>query len=70
MLIEPAKDAVDAPLDMPQVGRVRVHHVQFKCTVYFTETAQLDLPSPHKTVDNNCKAVIYIDRDHVHRAGT
>ncbi len=69
MLIEPAKDALDSPFDAPQLGRVQMHHVQFKCTIYYTETAQVDLPSPHKTVDENCKEVIYVNRDHLHRAG-
>ena len=68
MLIEPVKDAVDPPFAMPQLGLVQMHHVRFKCTVYYTETAHVDLPSPHKTVDENCKEVIYINRDHLHRA--
>jgi hypothetical protein len=67
MLIEPVKDSVDPPSSQPHVGQVQMHHIRFKCTVYYTETSQVDLPSPHKTVDENCKEVIYINRDHLHR---
>jgi hypothetical protein len=67
MLIERSKDTLDPQMAMPQLGLAQTHHIQFKCTIYYTETAQVDLPTPHKTVDENCKAVIYINRDHLHR---
>jgi hypothetical protein len=67
MMIEPVKDTVDPPSSVPRIGQVQMHHIRFKCTVYYTETSQVDLPSPHKTVDENCKEVIYINRDHLHR---
>ena len=32
------QDSIDPPREMPLVGPVQVHHVHFKCTVYFQET--------------------------------
>jgi len=67
MLVERAKDVIDPPFAIPQQGQVQLHHIEFKCTVYFTETAEVELPSPHKSVDENCKEIIYISRVHLHR---
>ncbi len=63
---EVIQDSVDPPRVMPLVGPSQVHHVHYKCIVRFTETAQLDWPTPHTTVDEDCKEVVYIDHDHLH----
>ena len=67
IISEPIQDSVDPPRVMPRVGPVQVHHVHFKCTVYFTEVTKVGWPVPRTTVDEDCQEVIYIDRDHLHR---
>ncbi len=69
IICEPIQDSVDPPRVMPLVGPVQVHHVHFKCTVYFTEIIHVGWPVPHTTVDEDCQEVIYIDHDHLHMVG-
>jgi hypothetical protein len=61
------QDSIDPPRQMPLVGPVQVHHVHFKCTVYFQETIHKLGQKPETTVDEDCQEVIYIDHDHLHR---
>jgi hypothetical protein len=51
------------------VGPVQVHHVHFKCIVYYTETIHVGWPVPYTTMDEDCQEVIYIDHDHLHMVG-
>jgi hypothetical protein len=69
IVCEPIQDSIDPPRDMPLVGPVQVHHVHFKCTVYFTEITHVGWPVPYTTVDEDCQEVIYIDHDHLHMVG-
>ena len=69
IISEPIQDSVDPPRVMPMVGPVQVHHVHFKCTVYFTEVIHVGWPVPYTTVDEDCQEVIYIDHDHLHMVG-
>jgi hypothetical protein len=66
IVTEVIQDAVDPPRIMPLVGPVTIHHVHFKCTVYFQETIQKAGQKPE--IDEDCQEVIYIDHDHLHRA--
>ena len=63
------QDSIDPPRVMPLVGPVQVHHVQFKCTVYFSDVVHVGYPIPYTTVDEDCQEVIYIDHDHLHMVG-
>jgi hypothetical protein len=69
IICERTQDSVDQPRVMPVVGPVQVHHVHFKCTVYFTEITHVGWPVPYTTVDEDCQEVIYIDHDHLHMVG-
>ncbi len=69
IITELVKDSVDPPRVMPLVGPVQLHHVQWQCIVYFTEVIHANGRTPETTIAEDCEEVIYIDRDHVHRAG-
>ena len=69
IVTEPIQDSIDPPRVMPQVGPVQVHHVHFKCIVYFTEVTHVLGPTPRTTVEEDCQEVIYLDHDHLHRVG-
>ena len=63
---EVIQDSVDPPRVMPLVGPSQVHHVHYKLSMQPRHTDQLDWPTPHTTVDEDCKEVVYIDHDHLH----
>ncbi len=69
IVIEPIADYVDPPRVYPLIGPAQLHHEQYKCIVYFTETTRVGWPIPYTTVDEDCQEVIYIDHDHLHMAG-
>jgi hypothetical protein len=63
-------DYVDKqPRVMPLVGPVQVHHVKYKCTVYYTEVTHVGWPVPYTTTDEECQEVVYIDHTHLHAVG-
>ena len=55
---------------MPLVGPVQVHHVKYKCIVYYTEVTHVGWPVPYTTTDEECQEVVYIDHSHLHAVGT
>jgi hypothetical protein len=59
-------DSIDPPRVMPIIGPVQLHHVHYKCVVRYVQQTQVDGPNGPKTVDEDCKEVIYIDHDHLH----
>ena len=61
-------DKVDPPRFFPLVGKARLHHCHWKCTVKFTETIRSDYPFPVKLKKDRTE-VIYIDKDHLHPVG-
>jgi hypothetical protein len=69
IVTEQLQDSIDPPRVMPLIGPVQVHHVHFKCTIYFKETIHVGWPVPYTTVDEDCQEVIYIDHDHLHQVG-
>jgi hypothetical protein len=57
------------PRVMPLVGPVQVHHVKYKCTVYYTEITHVGWPVPYTTTDEECEETVYIDHTHLHAVG-
>jgi hypothetical protein len=62
-------DYVDPPRVYPLIGPAQLHHVHYKCTVYFTEVVRVGWPVPYTLVDEDCQEVIYIDHSHLHMVG-
>ena len=60
---------VDPPRSYPSIGPAQVHHVHFKCIVYYTEVTSVDGQNPHSVTTEDCQEVVYIDHDHLHMAG-
>ncbi|MHC4177893.1 MAG: hypothetical protein ACYSWU_10320 [Planctomycetota bacterium] len=69
ILRERIGDYVDPPREYPLIGPAQLHHVHYKCTVYFSETTRVGWPIPYTTVDEDCQEVVYIDHDHLHMVG-
>lgn len=59
-------DYVDPPRFFPLVGPVQVHHVHYKCTVYFEQVTRVGWPIPYTIDKKDAIEVIYIDKDHLH----
>lgn len=62
-------DSIDPPRVYPLVGPAQLHHVHWKCTVYFTETIKTGWPIPYTVENREAVEVIYIDHDHLHIVG-
>jgi hypothetical protein len=65
MTFEKLVDQVDPPRFFPLIGPAQFHHVNWKCTVNFTETIKLSFPVSFE-VKRKCSEVVYIDKDHLH----
>ena len=59
-------DYVDPPRFFPMVGPVQVHHVHWKCTVYFEQNVRVGWPIPYSMEKKDAQEVVYIDKDHLH----
>ncbi|MEN6457787.1 MAG: hypothetical protein ABFC63_02565 [Thermoguttaceae bacterium] len=66
---EPISDTVDPARVYPLVGPAQLHHVHYKCIIYFTEVTNVGWPIPYTTTDEDTQEVIYIDHDHLHMVG-
>ena len=66
---EKIADYIDPPRVYPVVGPAQLHHVHYKCIVYFTEVTRVGWPIPYTTTDEDSQEVIYIDLDHLHMVG-
>ena len=66
---EKIADYVDPPRVYPLVGPAQLHHVHYKCTVYYTEKTRVGWPIPHTLTDEDSVEVIYIDKNHLHMVG-
>lgn len=62
-------DYVDPPRFFPLTGPVQVHHVHYKCTVYYQQVIRVGWPIPYTQRKNDACEVIYIDKDHLHAVG-
>lgn len=69
MVIEPIADYVDPPRVYPLIGPAQLHHAQYKCTVFYSETTRVGWPIPYTTVDEDTREVLYIDHNHFHMVG-
>jgi hypothetical protein len=65
---EKIADFVDPPRVYPLVGPAQLHHVRWKCTVFYTRVIRPGWPLPQHMVDET-EEVIYIDHDHLHMVG-
>jgi hypothetical protein len=66
---EKIADFVDPPRVMPLVGPVQLHHVRYKCIVYFDETTRVGWPLPHTIQKPEEVEVLHIDHSHLHAVG-
>lgn len=62
-------DSIDPPRVYPLVGPAQLHHVHWKCTVYFSENTKVGWPIPYSTQNQDAVEVVYIDHDHLHMVG-
>jgi hypothetical protein len=65
----PISDYIDPPRVYPLAGPAQLHHVHYKCVVYYTEVTWVGWPIPYKTTDEDAQEVLYIDHDHLHMVG-
>ena len=66
---EKIADYVDPPRVYPLIGPAQLHHVHYKCTVFFEETTRVGWPVPHTLVDEDTREVVYIDHAHLRMVG-
>ncbi|NLF09427.1 MAG: hypothetical protein GX594_15820 [Pirellulaceae bacterium] len=66
---EKIADYIDEPRVYPLIGPAQLHHVHYKCIVYFTEVTRIGWPIPYTTRNEEAQEVIYIDLDHFHMVG-
>ncbi len=66
---EKISDYIDPPRVYPLLGPAQLHHVHYKCTVYYNEKIRVGWPIPHTLRDDDAAEVIYIDKDHLHMVG-
>jgi len=69
IVVEPISDYIDPVRVYPLVGPAQLHHVHYKCTVYFTEVTRVGWPIPYTTTVEEAQEVVYIDHDHLHMVG-
>lgn len=58
VVVEPIVESIGEAHDWPNIGRARVHHCHYKCTIYYSTE-----------LNGDAQAVIYIDHDHMIAAG-
>ena len=66
---EKISDYVDPVRVYPLIGPAQLHHVHYKCIVYYSEVKRVGWPIPYTTTDEEAQEVIYIDLDHFHQVG-
>ncbi|HEX4000280.1 MAG TPA: hypothetical protein VHX65_17145 [Pirellulales bacterium] len=62
-------DYIDPPRVYPLIGPAQLHHVHYKCTIYFQEITRVGWPLPYTTSADDAQEVVYIDHDHLHMVG-
>jgi hypothetical protein len=60
-------DRIDPARFFPLVGQAQLHHCHWKCTIYFDETTEGRYPFQYRVTRSRVQ-VVYIDKDHLHRA--
>lgn len=66
---EKIADFVDPPRFYPNVGRAKLHHAHYKCTIHFDEKTKVGYPVPHTLKKEDAIDVVYIDHTHFHIVG-
>ncbi len=66
---EKCADYIDPPRHYPLVGPAQLHHVHWKCTLYYSRKTRVGWPVPHTITDQDSAEVIYIDKNHLHMVG-
>ena len=66
---EKIADYIDPPRVVPLIGPVQLHHVHYKCTVFYEERTVVGWPIPHTLIDEEASEVVYIDHNHFHMVG-
>ncbi len=69
IVTEKIADYIDPPRVIPLIGPAQLHHVHYKCTIYFEEVTHVGWPIPHTLRDEEAMEVIYIDHNHFHMVG-
>ncbi len=69
MVKEKIADYIDPPRVVPLIGPVQLHHVHYKCTIFFEKRTIVGWPIPHTLVDEEAAEVIYVDHNHFHMVG-
>ncbi len=62
-------DYVDPPRFIPLVGPAQLHHVNWKCVIYYDQVTRVGWPIPHTLAEEEKQEVIYIDHDFLHMVG-
>ena len=62
-------DYVDPPRFIPLVGPAQLHHVNWKCVIYYDQITNVGWPIPHTLAEDEKQEVIYIDHDFLHMVG-
>jgi hypothetical protein len=57
-------DRIDDARFYPIIGPARLHHIHYKCTVYYTETISSSFPFP-VVIKRPRIDVVYLDKDHL-----
>jgi len=69
IVVEPLDDSIGEVRVYPLIGPARLHHAQYKCTVYYSEVNRVGWPIPYTTTNEDAQEVVYIDHDHLHMVG-
>ena len=65
IITERLLDRLDPPRYYALIGRARLRHCRWKCTVYYNETVDGIYPFPFQSKKPRIK-VVYIDKDYLH----
>ena len=55
---------VDPPRVFPLLGKAKLHHNAWKCTVFYNETVETSYPHPARATRRRVE-VVYIDKDYL-----
>ena len=66
---EKIADYIDPPRVVPLIGPVQLHHVHYKCTIFYEDVRRVGWPFPHTLKDEDAMEVIYVDHNHFHMVG-
>ncbi len=61
---EKIAEYIDLPRNYPLLGRAQLHHVHYKCTLYYSEAAPGDSALPGEKQRDNVEEVVFVDQLH------